>query len=77
MNCLIDGKIRHVESRNYFSLLGQTKIEKYYMMNYYCKNEIYLRGNYQDDQDDQNNQNNSSKKISISFILLLFILFSF
>lgn len=72
MNCLIDGKIRNVESKNYFSLLGQTKIEKYYLMNYYCKNEIYLRGNYQD----QDEQNNSSEKISISFILLLLILFS-
>ena len=68
MTCLIDGKIKHVESKNYFSIVGQTKIENYYLMDYYCQNELHHRGNYQED--------NSSIKISIPFILLISILLS-
>lgn len=61
MNCLVDGISKEIQIKDYFSLMTQTKIEDYYLMEYYCNNEIYYRGNYK----------NNSKKLSVSSILLL------
>ncbi len=63
MFCLIDGIPKIVELTDLFSIMGQTKIDNYYLMDYYCLNETYQRGNYK----------NSSNKISLSFILFLII----
>lgn len=66
MSCLIDGEVKNVELRDYFSLFGETKIENYYLMDYYCNNQHHQRGNYQ----------NNSQKITVSFILLMMLLIS-
>ena len=66
MICLIDDQQKTVELTDYFSLMGQTKIENYYLMNYFCQNNSYERGNYQ----------NNSKYFSINLILILLIFYS-
>ena len=66
MSCLIDGTIKRVELTDYFSLIGQTKIENYYLMNYICNNQTYERGNYK----------SNSEKILIKLILFLLIIIS-
>lgn len=63
MFCLVDGIPKVIELTDLFSIMGQTKIDNYYLMDYYCHNETYQRGNYK----------NNSKIISLSFILFLMI----
>ena len=65
MSCMIDEKIKKVYMSSYFSLIGQTKIEDYYLMDYFCKSKNYQRGNYK-----------NSQKYYFTNILLLFILIS-
>lgn len=64
MNCLVDGEEQLIETRIYFSLMSQRKIKDYFLMDYFCNNQIYQRGNYQ----------NNSERISIYSALLLFLL---
>ena len=66
MFCLVDGITKIVELKDFFSLMGQTKIENYYLLDYYCNNKVYERGNYK----------SNSKKISLSFFLLFMVLIS-
>ena len=69
MNCLIDGTPKEIELKDYFSLIGQTKIGDYYLMDYICNNQIFERGNYKNSQ-------NINKKYSLililSFLIILF-----
>ena len=65
MSCLIDEKIKKVYMSSYFSLIGQTKIDDYYLMDYFCKNKTYQRGNY------KNSQKYYSANILLLFILIL------
>ena len=64
MICLVDDNPEQIELKGYFSFIGQTKIKDYYLMDYYCNGEVYQRGNY-----------NNSEILSLSFILMMVILF--
>lgn len=66
MKCMVDEKYKKVETKVYFSLVGQTKIDDYYLMDYFCNNQIYQRGNY-----------NNANKIFHSFELILLIILLF
>jgi len=68
LNCLVDGDSKEIGVKEYFSVARQIKIEDYYLMDYFCWNQTYSRGNYKID--------NSMKimKTSISYILLLLFL---
>lgn len=70
MTCLIDGNQERVELTDYFSIMGQTKINNYYLMDYFCKNQSYERGNY---IVNSNTESNYSKNLSTKFILFLLI----
>ena len=72
INCLVDGKYKEINIKSYFSLLKEVKIDKYYLMDYFCWNQSYSRGNYKNEED---NNRNSMKKIELSnkliFLLIL------
>jgi len=63
MICLVDDNPEQIQLKSYFSIMGQTKIKDYYLMDYFCNGNIYQRGNY-----------NNSEILSLSFILMLVIL---
>lgn len=67
LNCLVDGNSKEITIKEYFSVVKEIKIDKYYLMDYFCLNQTYSRGNY---------DNNSKKimKTSISFLVLFFLL---
>ena len=67
MSCLIDGSPKQVELTDYFSLMGQTKIDGYYLMDYFCSNKIHLRGNYK-------NKSNISKNLEKKLLSLLLLI---
>lgn len=66
MFCSVDGVYQQVELTEYFGLLGQTKIQNYYLMDYLCQGEIYQRGNYKN--------NSKSKVVSLNLLFLILIL---
>lgn len=67
LNCLVDGNPKEISVTEYFSVVRQLKIDNYYLMDYFCWNQTYSRGNFINKQ-----ENNSVKiKTSISFLLLL------
>jgi len=68
MNCFVDGKYKEIYIKNYFSLLQEIKIDDYYLMDYFCWNQSYSRGNYKKEGD---NNINSTKKIEITKLLVL------
>ena len=68
MNCFVDGKYKEIYIKNYFSLLQEIKIDDYYLMDYFCWNQSYSRGNYKKEGD---NNINSTKKIEIKKLLVL------
>ena len=51
MNCLIDGISKQIRLKSFFGLTVETKIDDYYLMDYFCMNETYRRGNYQGNKD--------------------------
>lgn len=51
MNCLIDGISKQIRLKSFFGLTVETKIDDYYLMDYFCMNETYRRGNYQENKD--------------------------
>ena len=67
LNCLVDGNSKEIFVKEYFSVIEEIKIDKYYLMDYFCLNQTYSRGNYDD---------NSMKimKTSISFLVLFLFL---
>lgn len=69
MNCLVDGNYKEIGITEYFSVINQIKIEDYYLMDYFCLNQTYSRGNYK-----INDDNNSKYIIKSSKLLLLLIL---
>ena len=70
LNCLVDGKPKEIFVTEYFSVVRQMKIDNYYLMDYFCWNQTYSRGNYMSKL-----ENNSVKiSTSISFLLFLFLL---
>ena len=71
MNYLADGDYKELGIAEYFSFMRRIKIKDYYLMDYYCWNQTYFRGNYKID-----GGNNSKEKIKLSnFVLLLLISF--
>ena len=68
MNCLVDNTVKSVETKIYFSLMSQMKIGDYYIMDYFCQNQSFERGNY------QNNKGSYFVKIFGNFILYLILL---
>ena len=70
INCLVDGKYKEINIKNYFSLLQEVKIDDYYLMDYFCWNQSYSRGNYKNEED---NNINSMKKIALSRILIFLL----
>ena len=68
LDCLVDGKSKEIAVTEYFSVLKQMKIDEYYLMDYFCLNETYQRGNYKKKCSSMN------MKPSIIFLLLLFFL---
>ena len=70
LNCLVDGKPKEIFVTEYFSVVRQMKIDNYYLMDYFCWNQTYSRGNYMSKL-----ENNSVKiSASLSFLLFLFLL---
>lgn len=72
MNCFVDGEYKEISVKNYFSLMRQIKIDDYYLMEYFCGNQSYSRGNYR--IEDNNNNTMKSIQISASFMLLFIFL---
>lgn len=68
--CLIDEKIENVEVKDYFGFMSQTKINDYYLMDYYCNNVTYHRGNYVKDIE----SSNSIGMMILSAIFLILII---
>ena len=66
MSCLIDGSVKQVELTNFFSLMRQTKIDNYYLISYFCTNQIHQRGNY---PIKSNNDIKSRKIIFINYFI--------
>ena len=71
LNCFVDGNSKEIFLTEYFSVVRQIKIDNYYLMDYFCWNQTYSRGNYMTKQ-----ENNSMKMTtSMSIFLFLFLLF--
>ena len=69
MNCLVDGDYKELGITEYFSFIRQIKIEDYYLMDYYCWNQTYSRGNYKIE-----GGNNSKEKVKLSNLLWLLLI---
>ena len=69
MNCLVDGDYKELGITEYFSFIRQIKIEDYYLMDYYCWNKTYSRGNYKIE-----GGNNSKENMKLSYLLLLLLI---
>ena len=71
MNCLVDGESKEISVKDHFSLMREIKIEDYYLMDYFCGNKTYSRGNY---KIEENKNNHKIMKVSILLLLLLSLL---
>ena len=69
MNCIVDGDYKELGVAEYFSFIKQIKIEDYYLMDYYCWNQTYSRGNYKIE-----GGNNSKEKVKLSNLLWLLLI---
>jgi hypothetical protein len=69
MNCLVDGKPKEIDVYKYFSIINEIKIDDYYLMDYFCYNQTYSRGNYKIE-----GKNNSLIIIKVSLLSIIFLL---
>ena len=71
MNCFVDGNYKEIGVTDYFSVIRQVKIDDYYLMDYFCWNQTYSRGNYKIEEKNVSKMMNVSKSV---LFLLFFLL---
>ena len=71
MNCFVDGNYKEIGVTDYFSVIRQVKIDDHYLMDYFCWNQTYLRGNYKIEEKNVAKMMNVSKSV---LFLLFFLL---
>ena len=70
MFCLVDGVNREIEIKEYYSLVAQTKIGDCYLIDYFCNNKTFSRGNYNSSHSTQSFIKNSSIILILLFLLI-------
>lgn len=66
-NCYVDGEIMSVDTYFYHEIMSETKIKGNYLVDYYCHDDMYQRGNYEAPKQ------KAESKTASTFVTLLFV----